>query len=148
MPIYDFQCDCGLRFERATSFDLREEPVKCQSCGAPAPRVMPTSVEGVFHQEAKGIGPQNTGVSSFDSHVDRVIGVSSNDGWKHQAQRAALKEQVLRGNPGVSAADLTELPDGSWEVMDPGSKQYQERGRVINKLAMDSGKYINHDREG
>ncbi len=147
MPTFVFQCKCGLQFEKSVRMSRRDKPVNCK-CGEVAPRLMPEGVAGVFVQKAKGGPvPQNTGISSYDVHVDRVIGVSAEDGWGFQEKRDAVKREVLHQNPGAILRDLSHNTDGTWEVMPSKVKQRTYRGRLINEQAMESGQYTNHDRE-
>ena len=145
MPIYNFQCECGLQFEQSRSFAKRDNPVKCKACGEKVERSMPTEVAGVFRQQTTSMNPQNTGVSSFDHHVDRVVGKSADEGRAFQDHRASVKRAVLRSNPGATRQDLTELPDGTWDVMAPEVKTQQAAGRIINNAAMRLGRYQNND---
>ena len=146
MPIYDFQCACGFRFERSGRIANREKPAKCKSCGADASRIIPEDVAGVFVQKVqKGPQPQNTGLASFDGHVDRVIGSSAEDGWAFQEGRDKVKREVLRQNPGTKNSDLSKNVDGTWDVMPAKVKQRTYRSRLINEAALASGKHTNND---
>jgi len=137
MPIYDYQCECGLRFERSVKFDARDKAQLCPSCDQPAERLMPASVNGVFVHEVTGPGPQNTGISSLDAHIDRVIGQSAAQGWAAHEQRVTDKKEVLRNNPGATGESLSQEPDGSWRVLSGGERGFQDRAQAINKAAMD-----------
>lgn len=136
MPVYDFQCECGLRFEQSVPFASREKPFPCRSCGGQAQRLMPSTVSGVFVKDVTGPGPQNTGLSAYDAHVDRVIGKSAAQGWAVQEKRVADKREVLRDNPGATGHDLSQNPDGSWKVLTPEERGFQDRALTINSKAM------------
>lgn len=113
-----------------------QKPKKCPDCGLAAPRIVPEDVAGVFHQDVTGPVPQNTGISQLDSHIDRVIGKSADQGRQVQEQRKRIKEQVLRSNPGKSLEDLSLNPDGSYKVLAPEERGVQSRVHSINDLAM------------
>ena len=39
MPMYDYQCPCGHKFEENKMIDRRDEPVICHKCGGQAYRM-------------------------------------------------------------------------------------------------------------
>jgi len=136
MPIYAYQCMCGLRFEQSVKFADREKPYPCHSCGDPAERLMPETVSGVFVKNVSGPVPQNTGLSAYDAHVDRVIGKSAAQGWEVQERRVADKREFLRDNPDAEGYDLTQNPDGSWSKLTKNQRAFTERANTINSMAM------------
>jgi putative FmdB family regulatory protein len=139
MPIYVFQCSCGLRFEASASMKAYKDPKPCPDCGKQAPRYLPEDVNGVFHQEiSNGPVPQNTGISQLDAHIDRVIGQSAQQGWEVHNQRLSDKRQILRENPNVTGFDLSKNPDGSYKVLKPEERAIHERANTINSLALSS----------
>lgn len=141
MPVYEFQCQaCGLRFEQAVKVANREKPSPCPNCQQAAPRSMPSQVSGVFHQTATGPGPQNTGVSEFDAHVDRVIGDHAQQGWKVAEQRVGVKRKVLARHPGAKGLDLSRQLDGSYQILSPEARGVMERSLEITHLAMEARK--------
>lgn len=148
MPVYDYMCACGLAFEKILPMDRRDEAVTCEACGEEVERSVPETVAGVFNQTPDGPVPQNTGVSSFDLHVDRIIGASAEKGWAFQDGRDKEKREVLREHPEADTSDLSEAPDGEWEVMPPEVKQRTLRARLINSKAMESGRYRSDDLSG
>lgn len=135
MPRYEFQCDCGLRFEAVKPASQHSQPTKCIACGEMASRAMPDAVSGVFNQTVTGPGPQNTGVHSLDVHIDRVIGQHAKQGWEAEDARQQEKRRVLRQNPGAKTEDLSLQPDGSYRVRKPEEKQLHYRAWAINHLA-------------
>ena len=136
MPIYTYQCACGLRFERNVPMSDRAVPVSCTDCGAEASRLVPDDITGVFKLETNGPGPQNTGVSQMDAVADRAIGVDAEKGWKVVEKRQGVKSKILTQNPGVGRGDLSRQPDGSYKILAPEEKQVQKRALGINNLAM------------
>ena len=136
MPTYEFQCECGLRFESFAAMVDYQKPQKCPECGKDAPRHIPLDVQGVIQQEVTGPTPQNTGVSQIDTHIDRVIGQSAHQGWDVVGRRVEEKRQVLRRNPGTDGRTLSRNPDGSYSVLPPDERGIHERANVINSLAM------------
>lgn len=138
MPYYDYQCDCGIRFEEYVSFHDRDNPCHCPQCGDEARRLMPNTVSGVFRRDVTGPTPQNTGVSSLDTHIDRVIGQSAAQGWMTQKRRVQDKKEVLRKHPGATGHDLSEESDGSWRVISKEERGFRDRAVKINSLAMET----------
>lgn len=136
MPSYQFQCECGVRFEARAKMSVAQEPKPCPQCGQQAARLMPQGIKGVFKQTAKGPAPQNTGVHGFDAHVDRVIGDSARQGWEHHMGRLSDKRQILRDNPQAEGEDLSRQPDGSYQIMGKDERGVHERANAINSAAM------------
>lgn len=80
-----------------------------------------------YAAEARGAGPQNTGMSGFDASCDRVIGQSAKQGWDVQRRRVGDKRAILGANPGVRGDDLKKLPgDNRYEVMAPPERALHE----------------------
>ena len=112
------------------------KPHPCPDCNKPAQRVLPEAVNGVFHLETSGIGPQNTGVSELDMNLDRVVGEDAKKGWKAIDKRDATKRATLRDNPGSTVYDLSLNPDKTYRVMSPEEKKAHARAFTINHMAM------------
>jgi hypothetical protein len=112
------------------------EPCPCPSCGESAERVPPETVGFVFQPSptAEGPVPQNTGVSSYDYEVDRIVGAEAQERWGAVEKREALKRSVMRES-GASKQDLSALPDGSYRVMAPEEKSTTRNTRAFHNLA-------------
>ena len=136
MPLYDYQCGCGLRFEASASMAKALEPSPCPECKTPAPRIVPEDVSGSFNQPVTGPGPQNTGLASLDANIDRVIGQSAQKGWAVADKRVKDKRRVLAETPGATGADLSRNPDGTYRVLAPEEKGVHDRANAINRTAM------------
>lgn len=136
MPIYEFQCLCGLRFEKSARMEAHSDPKPCPSCGAQADRVLPDSIGYAFCQPVSGPTPQNTGLDAVDANLDRVIGQAASQGWETQERRVSDKRAFLQANPWATGYDLSQNPDGSWSALKPQQRQMKERAQTINSLAM------------
>ncbi len=136
MPIFEYQCPCGLRFEANVSRSKREEPRVCSECGDTAFLTLPASVAGHFRKDVTGAGPQNTGIADLDAHIDRVIGKSAEQGWAVQEQRADEKRQVM-ASTGVSGGHLSRTVDGEYLPIGDAEKAAHERALAIHTAAMD-----------
>lgn len=136
MPTYVYQCDCGLQFEAVCSRDTAKNPKPCKACGALAPQCLPTSISGVFKATAQGVGPQNTGVHSFDTNYDRVIGQSAQQGWSVIERRVADKKELLKNNDGSVPEDVSRNLDGSYRLLDSNEKGVHQRALSINSAIM------------
>lgn len=136
MPIYKYQCyDCGLQFEALVSFALREQPKDCM-CGAKAKPLMPESVSFSFDQQPKDILPQNTGVTSFDAKVDRVIGAHARKGWTVIGGRHQEKKKILRANPQIRGTDLAPNEDGSYRVVPSQERLVSRAVKTLHSEAL------------
>jgi hypothetical protein len=96
--------------------------------------MMPKDVNGVFNQPVTGIGPQNTGVASLDTSIDRVIGTSAKQGWDQAELRRREKLKVL-AETGAPPDALSRNPDGSYRVMSPEERGVLDRAIRINDAA-------------
>jgi len=138
MPLYQYQCGCGLRFESRGSMDKHADPKECPDCGEMAERQMPETVAGVFSQEVSGPIPQNTGISSIDTHIDRVIGQSAEQGRKAHVVRVDTKKELLRNNPDATGYDITQTPDGEFTLMSKDQRKAREAALAVNNKAMNA----------
>ena len=136
-PLYEFQCDCGLRFEANAPMSDAKKPRACPECNQQAQRWVPGDVAGSFNLETKGMNPQNTGVQSLDTNWDRVIGQDSAAKWTGFAAHYKDKERFMRDH-GVGLNDISINPDGSYRVLRPQEKATHQRALDINKKAMDT----------
>ena len=136
MPLYIFQCECGVRFEETARISDHSKPQSCPECGEDAPRWMPKDVSGVFSPGMDGTpGPQNTGVSEIDAIADRAIGESAKRGWGVAERRVATKREILV-QTGADGKDLSRNPDGTYRVMSAEERGIHDRANAINSLAM------------
>ena len=138
MPLYSYQCSCGIRFEGSASMAKHADPKECPECGKMSERLMPTDVNGVFNQEVSGPVPQNTGVDSFDAHIDRVIGQSAEQGRKAHVARVDTKKELLRDNPGATGKDITKTSDGGFHLMSLEERNARDAALSINNQAMNA----------
>lgn len=132
MPLYEFQCSCGLRFEAVASLAKRNDGKSCPACGGMAGLVPPPAVQGHFKKEVSGPVPQNTGIHDLDTHIDRVIGQSAAQGREVIHDRHRTKQQVLDDNPGATGADLSRNPDGSYRVLPSKERDAHQRALGIH----------------
>ena len=135
MPKYRYQCNCGVQFEARNSVSKHADPKPCPQCGELAARMMPSKVEGHFNQQATGPGPQNTGVHDFDTHVDRVIGQSAEQGRKFMEERSKLKRKLI-AERGWDAKRVSRNPDGTYGQNTQEEQAFAERANKINSRAM------------
>lgn len=131
MPLYRYQCECGLNFSARGSIQDSNSPIKCEACGAMAPRDVPSNVSVAYAGSTSGSGPQNTGLSSLDGNYDRVIGTDAKQKWGTVRERQNDKRRFLASNPGATGHDLSKLPDGTYRVMAPEERAAAEKGRHI-----------------
>ena len=144
MPQYEFQCNsCGLNFkktiayERAKSIDFT---VKC-SCGVLVKRKM-TAPNYQFSMKPTSMQPQNTGVYSFDTNVDRVIGSDSQEKWKLIQKRQKEKRMLLQNNPDKSGYDIRRRLDNHYEISKSEERQAYDKGMSIPEKIKNRGKKL------
>ena len=82
------------------------------------------------------VGPQNTGVSSYDANVDRVIGDHSSSSWESIGQRHARKREVLRDNPNKTGFDLGRTVENDYRVMKEAERNAAETARNLHGEAI------------
>lgn len=132
MPLYTYQCSCGLQFEASAPMAEHSKPKACPICGSEASRVMPVTVTGSFNHAVEGLPvPQNTGIQQLDAHIDRVIGQSAKKGWEVIDQRYQAKKQVLDHHPEATGHDLSRNPDGSYRVLPASEKELRQRVEAV-----------------
>jgi predicted nucleic acid-binding Zn ribbon protein len=139
IPLFTYQCgSCGLRFDRRVSSRRVSEGVSCESCEGDADRLVPESVRTTYMPKGDGtIRPQNTGVSSYDANVDRVIGDHSQKSWGVIDQRHSRKREVLRGSPDKTGWDLGRTVDGDYELIQPKERAAAETARGLHGRALE-----------
>lgn len=136
MPMYEFQCaHCGLRFDKRRPVTKRNDPLSCEGCGKAAKIIPPPTVAGHFKKNVTGPVPQNTGIHDLDTHIDRVIGQSSKQGWDVAEERKRQKEDVMASH-GVTGDYLSKNPDGSYRVLTEVEKAAHDRSQAIHGAAM------------
>jgi len=141
MPIYEYQCNCGLRFEKKVTAPKRQEPQKCV-CGDTATWVMPKGVSISFKPKTEGMGPQNTGVSSWDHNADRVIGEDARKNWATAGERSKQKQDLLRSSPGKTGNDLARNLDGTYRIMGEKERQTSDAATSARQLHYDISRRI------
>ena len=135
MPIYEFQCHgCGLQFE-AYLIRSKRGSFPCPNCGEEGKPMIPTDVSGTFKKEVSGPGPQNTGIHDFDTHIDRVIGQHSEQGYEIIGERVTEKKKVM-ATEGVGGEMLSRNTDGSYRAMTPEEKAAHDRSQDMHGAAM------------
>ena len=76
MPIYDFRCTAGHTHERIRSYERRDEPAPCKTCGEPTKRLAPLThaMPDGMYSYAPNVGDE----ASFARRLDTL----KNDGPK------------------------------------------------------------------
>ena len=136
--MYDYQCEaCGLQFEQKEKASNASKPVECSGCGKDAPRMVPDTFSSTYQVTGDGtIMPQNTGVSSYDANVDRVIGSHSDTSWKAIQKRHSRKRDVLRSNPTKDGFDLGRTVDHDYRIMKSSEKDAAQTARDLHTEAL------------
>jgi len=134
LPTYEFQCACGVQFEKRAPLSERRQPRRCPECAELAPPVPPSTVSGHFNHDVTGPGPQNTGIAGLDANIDRVIGQSARQGREVIAARVKDKLEVM-SDEGVSGDRLSKNPDGSYSVLKPEEQAVHKRALKIHEKA-------------
>ena len=145
MPIYSFQCkSCGLSFEKRISFSQAQKDnysTSCESCGESIKREM-TTANFQFQHKADSALPQNTGIQSFDTNYDRVIGSDAEQKWKIVQKRQEEKAALLRDNPNKSGKHIRRNIDNHYELVSDKEKKAFELGTAVGASAKEKGKKI------
>jgi hypothetical protein len=102
--------------------------------------MLPSTCSFTFQQPSTGGLPPNSGVTSVDQEIDRIIGQDAQEKWAVIDQREAHKREILRESPKHSNADLSMNPDGSFRVMDSQEKQSKNSMRVLFETAVEQAK--------
>ena len=139
IPLYEYQCDaCGFNFEAKQKASKASEPATCSECGQMAERMVPDTFSSTYVVKGDGtVGPQNTGVASYDANVDRVIGDHSASSWTHIQKRHSRKRDVLRSNPTKTGHDLGRTVENDYRVMATEERQAAETARNLHSEALE-----------
>lgn len=143
MPRYRFQCEaCGLQFEARNKASKAMEPKPCLGCDTPSQRMMPETVSGQFNQKVTGMPvPQNTGVASFDTKWDRVVGQHAAKGHAVIEARQKDKREMLRDNPDATGDDIQRTADGQYRVLPKTERESaHKRLRIAKKTRFPTSK--------
>lgn len=142
MPIHEFECECGVQFERfykTVSKVAASEP--CPDCGNTAHRLV-SGANHTFAHTPTGPVPQNTGVSSIDHSYDRVIGRDAAAKWRTIEDRKSYKDGIVRderkAGKGVENQHLVRTRDGAGDyrvVKEPERQEINARRQVINAIS-------------
>ena len=145
MPIYQFQCQsCGLSFEKRWQYAKAKEKnftTPCESCGTPVRREM-TSSNFQFQHKATSALPQNTGIQSFDTNCDRVIGSDAEQKWKIIHKRQEEKIALLKGSPDKSGSHIRRNAHHHDELVSEKEKNAFQFGKAVGEQARTKGKKI------
>lgn len=134
MPIFTYQCSCGLRFDAMQSTDEPRETHPCKRCKLLAKRKI--SVGSVtFAHTPDGPRPQNTGASSVDHDLDVVIGRSAEQNLRVYQDRQDYKRRVISAND-TTGDHLSRLEDGEYFVMSEQQRVAAKKARLMNQDAM------------
>ena len=97
MPLYEFQCECGLQFEKLFKRVTDVKTLPCPTCGKEAKKMMSASNFAFAHSQSQlnGINPPNTGTSD-DWNFDKAIGRDAERKWKDVEKRDAVKTDHIR----------------------------------------------------
>jgi hypothetical protein len=137
LPTYKYQCECGVQFSAANKASKSKDPMPCPGCDEAAPRAMPNTVSGHFNKDVDGPGPQNTGIHGLDTHIDRVIGKSTEQSMAVIEERQKAKRRLVRD--GADPNLITRDPDGQYRTITKDEKGFAVRANVINSRAMKKG---------
>ena len=144
MPQYEFQCvSCGLLFQKKISYAKAkavEFTVSC-ACGEKVRRKM-TASNYQFSLKPNSAAPQNTGVHSFDTNVDRVIGKDSEEKWKLIEKRQAEKRSLLKNNPDKTGYDIRRRVDNHYEISPTRERLAYDKGMKTTWEIKDKGKKL------
>lgn len=136
MPLYTYQCRCGLRFEASVPMDRATEPHPCPDCGEDASRHLPEDVSGIYQQDVTGPVPQNTGLADLDAHIDRVIGKSAEQGWEVHRKRQEEKKRLLEKEK-TTPDHLSRNPDGTYRILSDEEAGVHSRANALHSKVME-----------
>lgn len=138
IPIYTYQCDdCGFRFTKRRTARKSKDPLRCDLCNANVYLAVPETMNSQMKVSGDGsINPQNTGVSSYDANVDRVIGDHAETSWKSIDNRLSHKRKILNNHQGITGFDLSRQKDGDYRIMSAQERKASETARNLHNRAM------------
>tara|TARA_R110002153_G_scaffold224977_2_gene377653 strand:+ start:285 stop:665 length:381 start_codon:yes stop_codon:yes gene_type:complete len=110
-------------------------------CGHSVRRKM-TASNYQFAMTPTSTNPQNTGVYSFDTNADRIIGKDSEEKWKKIEKRQKEKHSLLQNNPDKNGFDIRRRLDNHYEIAPTQDRQAYEKGMGVVWDAKSKGKKV------
>jgi len=97
VPLYEFQCECGLQFEKLFKRVTDVKTLPCPTCGSDAKKMMSASNFSFTHPQSQmnGMAPPNTGTSD-DWNFDKAIGRDAEKKWADVEKRDSKKNAHIR----------------------------------------------------
>ena len=98
MPIYEFQCECGVKFEKLYKrVSTAEDSAPCPDCGKPSRKLVSAGNFAFKHSasQTRGIAPPSTGTSD-DWNYDKAIGRDAAQRWEAIEKRNKEKDRIVR----------------------------------------------------
>lgn len=142
MPKYNFQCPCGVRFDR--NLKMGEHPTHlCPDCRKPAPRRF--AGQGFGFGFAAGNTPGNSGVTKLDyPTADQLVGSEAQARWAELNARKVVKDKVREGG-GTHALMRRTVEEGGKSVLeyeamdDVGFKSRVKKAKEMDKAIAEHG---------
>jgi len=109
MPAFKYLCrTCGLSFDKILS--SRSDMVPCKRCSKEA-QLQLTASSSMFAHTPTSPTPQNTGVSSVDHDVDKIVARSSQANLREMAARQDYKKRLMHQHD-ASGWHVARVPTG------------------------------------
>jgi len=100
MPVYDFKCECGLKFEKVLKMDKSESTI-CPSCNQTTTNKLPP----------KGVLSKVGEVTSIPKDIDLAVGRSAEERWQAYEDKAKQKQAIRKDS---ETNLITRDPDGNY----------------------------------
>jgi len=106
MPIYDFKCECGLKFEKYLKMD-DSQSTTCPSCNLVTSNKLPP----------KGVASKVGEVTSIPKDIDLAVGRSAEERWQAYEDKAKQKQKIRKDS---ETNLITRDPDGNYTPLAVG----------------------------
>lgn len=141
MPIYEYQCPCGLQIEKLFKTHASvPEVVNCPDCGMEMKKLVSAANHAFKHpaSQKRGPLPPNTGTSD-DWKADKAIGEDAERKWAVINERKAHKDKLIREERaqgrGVTTEHLVRTPDGDYRTIKEPERQAVNTARTLHHEA-------------
>jgi len=106
MPIYDFKCECGLKFEKFLKME-ENSSATCPSCkGVTSNKLPPKGVMGKVGE-----------VTSIPKDIDLAVGRSAEERWQAYEDKAKQKQKIRKDS---DTNLISRDPDGNYTPLSIG----------------------------
>jgi putative FmdB family regulatory protein len=150
VPLYEFQCECGLQFEKLFKRITDVKTLPCPTCGNDAKKMMSASNFSFTHppNQLNGMAPPSTGTSD-DWNFDKAIGRDAEKKWadveKRDSAKSAHIRQEHKAGKVISRNHLIAKEDGYRTITEKERSHVNQQRETVFQVSKALKKKSNKD---